>query len=188
MSAQPQRHSFTVDDYHRMAEAGILTEGDRVELIEGEVIHMSPIGSAHASRVKKLNRLLSLELGERAIVSVQDPIRLDDFSEPEPDVAVLRPRDDFYAESHPGPGDVLLLVEVSDTSAELDRGVKLPLYAGHGIPEVWIVDVAGGFIEVCRRPEGRAYRERQRHRAGEFLSPGAFPDLRLAVGSIVELL
>ncbi len=185
MSAQPQRHPFSVDEYARMAEAGILAEGDRVELIEGDIVHMPPVGSQHAAPVKRLNHFLGRQVGNRALLSVQDPIRLDDFSEPEPDIALLRPRDDFYAAAHPGPDDVLLLVEVSDSSASFDRGVKLPLYASHGIREVWIVDVGSRAIEVCRNPRGREYRDRSLLRDGE-ISPLAFPDLVLRVDAILS--
>ncbi len=184
MSAQPQRHPFSVDEYARMAEAGILSEDDRVELIEGDVVHMPPVGSHHAAPVKRLNHFLSRRVGDRALISVQDPIRLDDFSEPEPDIALLRPRDDFYAGAHPGPDDVLLVVEVSDTSARFDRDVKLPLYASHGIREVWIVDVGNRSIEICRDPLGREYRDRAVLRDGE-ISPLAFPDLALPVDAIL---
>src|SRR5712692_11691964 len=118
-----------VDEYHRMAEAGILTETDRVELIDGEIVEMTPVGSRHASVVKRLNALLTGRLGARAIVSVQDPIRLSKESEPQCDVVLLRPTPDFYAGSHPEPVDTLLLIEVADTSLPYDRGVKLPRYA-----------------------------------------------------------
>ncbi len=184
MSAQPQRHPFSVADYVRMTEAGILAEDDRVELIEGDVVHMPPVGSQHAAPVKRLNLFLGRRVGDRALLSVQDPIRLDDFSEPEPDIALLRPRDDFYAAAHPGANDVLLLIEVSDTSARFDRSVKLPLYASHGIREVWIVDVAGRAVEVCRDPRGRGYRDRSLLAGGE-ISPLAFPDLVLRVDAIL---
>ncbi|HEY7911893.1 MAG TPA: Uma2 family endonuclease, partial [Blastocatellia bacterium] len=118
MSVQVEKWVFTVDEYHRMSEAGILTEADRVELIEGEIIKMSPIGKQHAACVKRLNAILSRKVGDAAIISVQDPIRLDDYSEPEPDVALLRPRDDFYSGELPGAEDVFLIIEVADTSVE----------------------------------------------------------------------
>lgn len=136
-----QRKRFSVADYHRMGEAGIFGEDDRVELIEGEIIEMTPIGSPHGGRVKQLNRLLAQAVGERAVIAVQDPVVLGERSEPEPDLALLRPRADFYTESHPRPPDVWLLIEVADTSLAFDRDVKVPLYARHGIPEVWLVDI-----------------------------------------------
>lgn len=136
-----QRRRFTVADYQRMGEAGILGEDDRVELIEGEIFEMAPIGSPHGGRIKQLNQMLTRAIGERALVAVQDPIVLGERSEPEPDIAVLRPRADFYKDSHPEAPDVLLLIEVADTSLQTDRDIKVPLYARHGIPEVWIVDI-----------------------------------------------
>ncbi len=186
MSAQPQRRLFTNGEYYKMLGSGILLEDDPVELIEGEVVRMSPVGSSHAALVKKLNRMLGRELGDRAIVSVQDPIRLDDLSEPEPDLAVLRPREDFYAEAHPGSEDVLLAIEVSDSSLSYDLEVKLPLYAGHAIAEVWVLDVRERVVEVYRDPDPsrRTYRRQLRREHGEALSPRAFPDLRLAVAAI----
>jgi Uma2 family endonuclease len=133
----PTRRRFTVDEYYCMAEAGILHEDDRVELIEGDIIAMAAIGNRHMSCVKRLNRLFNERLGRRVVVSVQDPIRLSRRTEPQPDVALLRPRDDFYAPGHPGPDDVLLVVEVVDTSLPYDRR-KLRLYARAGIPCVWL--------------------------------------------------
>jgi Uma2 family endonuclease len=126
MSVQVMRRLFTVDEYYQMAEAGILAEDDRVELIKGEIVEMSPISARHAARVKRLNRIFSRQLGERVIVCVQDPIRLNEYSEPEPDIALVQPRSDFYANAHPEPEDVLLLVEVAETSSELP--ICLPIF------------------------------------------------------------
>ena len=153
----PRRHAYSVDDYYRMAETGILRPGDRVELIDGEIIDRAPIGSRHAAAVKRIAQALSLSLGDRAIVSVQDPIRLDPYSEPQPDIALLRPREDFYAGAHPGPGDVLLLVEVADSTLRFDRDTKLPLYARHGIPEVWLVDIENAQFTIHRDPQAHGY-------------------------------
>ena len=146
------RRQFTVDDYRRMREAQILTEDDRVELLDGEIIVMSPIGPFHVGLVIKLTRLLSALLGDEGFVSVQNPIRLNQFSEPQPDIAVLRPRDDVYTMALATPDDVLLLIEVSDSSLAYDRGQKLPHYAASGIMEVWIVDVQKQIIEQYTRP------------------------------------
>lgn len=175
-SALFQRHRLTVADYCRIAEAGIFGEDDRVELIEGEIIDMAPIGSEHTSSVKRLNRLFDRAVGEQAIVSVQDPIRLDEHNEPEPDIALLRYREDFYRSTHPGPADVLLIVEVADTSLRYDREIKLPLYARHGIPEVWIVDLENRRLEVHRRPEGETYREQICPAPNESVAPADLPD------------
>jgi Uma2 family endonuclease len=152
-----QRHRLTVDEYYRMAEAGVLAPGARVELIEGEVVDMAPIGTWHASTVKKLIALLSAATQGHAIVAVQDPLRLSDASEPQPDLMLLRPRTDFYAQAHPGPADVLLLIEVSDSTAAYDRGIKLDLYAKHGVAEVWIVDLDNNVVRFFRHGDGTAY-------------------------------
>ena len=151
------RRPLTVADYHRMGEVGILTERDRVELIEGELIAMSPIGSEHAGAVNALTRRLVQVVGERGIVAVQNPVRLDDLSEPQPDFAVLKPRSDDYRKATPRPGEVLLIIEVADSSLSYDRGVKRSLYARHGIPEFWIVNLTAGEVEVCRAPSGDSY-------------------------------
>ncbi len=152
-----QRHRLTVDEYYRMGRAGVFAPDARVELIEGEVIDMAPIGTRHASAVKKLNALLSAAAHGRAVVAVQDPLRLSDASEPEPDLMLLRPRADFYAQAHPTPADVLLLIEVSDSTAAYDRGIKVNLYARHGIAEVWIVDLDNNIVRFYRNGDGTAY-------------------------------
>jgi Uma2 family endonuclease len=176
MAVAMQRRLFTVAEYYTMLEAGILTEDDRVELIEGEIVEMAAIGSRHASCVKRLNDLLVSHLRERALVAVQDPVHLSDISEPEPDVSVLRRRDDYYAGAHPGPADIFLLIEVADASLLFDRKVKIPLYAASGIPEVWLIDLTQAILEVYRKPEQGTYREVLRLRAGSTVSPAAFPD------------
>lgn len=151
------RRRFTVDEYYRMAETGILSPEDRVELIEGEVVEMIPIGSSHAGHVKCLVQLLSEAVGDNAIVGVQDPIRLGDHSEPEPDISLLEPRDDFYASAHPTADDVLLLIEVADTSLEYDRTVKIPLYAKHGVESVWLLNLEDEAVEVYEKPDEKGY-------------------------------
>uniref|UniRef100_A0A831TF58 Uma2 family endonuclease n=1 Tax=Thermorudis peleae TaxID=1382356 RepID=A0A831TF58_9BACT len=180
------RRRFTVDEYHRMAEAGILHEDDRVELLEGEIVEMSPIGWRHQACVDRLNRWLVPALRDRAILRPQGPIRLSPDSEPQPDLVVLRPRADFYAEGGPGPEDVLWLVEISDTSLRYDRDVKVPLYARYGIPEVWVVDLVEERVLVYRDPHpAEGYRSVQVLGRGARLAPQAFPDLELAVDEIL---
>lgn len=152
-----------------MAAAGLFGEDDRVELVEGEVIDMAPIGSRHAACVDRLTRLLVSRLGERAIVRVQSPVRMGDLSEPQPDVAVLAPRGDFYAAAHPGPADVLVVVEVADSTLGWDRGVKVPLYARAGMAEAWVVDLAAEAVEVSRSPGPDGYAEMRRAGRGEWL-------------------
>ena len=185
MSHQFAKRWFSVGDYYRMAEAGILTEDDSVELIEGEVLEMSPIGSRHAACVKRLNTLLNQQVGDGAIVSVQDPIYIDDFSEPQPDVALLRPRADFYAEEHPTSSDVLLVIEVLDTSVELDRNKKLPLYARAGIPEAVIVVLADEIMEVHAEPANGRYERMRVLRRGDYLQSDTVPNLKLSVDAIL---
>ncbi|TLY24191.1 MAG: Uma2 family endonuclease [Nitrospirae bacterium] len=185
MSIQLSTHRFTVHDFHRMAQAGIFSEDDRVELLDGEIIEMTPIGSRHAACVARLTKILSHRLGETAIVWAQNPIRLDDRTEPQPDVAVLRERRDFYKDAHPGPADVLLVIEVSDASAEVDRRVKLPLYAKTGIGEVWIVDLSEGVVLVYRQPSPQGYRTSSQARGVDQLTPEALPNLALSASDIV---
>ncbi len=139
MSAQPQRYYFSVDDYYRMADAGVFPIDARVELIDGEVVEMFSIGNRHIGAVIRLTTLLSRKVGASALVSVQNPVRLNDFSEPQPDIALLKPRKDFYSNAHPTPAAALLIIEVADTSVNFDRRVKLPLYARAGIPETWVM-------------------------------------------------
>ncbi len=184
MEVQVLRKRFTIEDYHRMGQAGILSEDDRVELIDGEIVVMTPIGSPHAGKVNRLNRIFGARLGDRAVVTVQNPVVLPPDSEPQPDLVILRPREDFYERSHPRPEDVLLLIEVSDTSLEYDRTVKLPLYARAGIPEVWIVDLSGACVEMYRDPGAESYRRVQRFTRGQSLAPRAFPDLLISVDEI----
>lgn len=162
MDLREARRLFTVDEYYRMAESGILHEDDRVELVEGEILEMAAIGTRHFACVNRVNKILVQRVGDAAIVHVQNPIRLSDLTEPQPDVALLRPREDFYAGKHPTPEDVLFLVEVSDTTLRYDREVKLPLYALSVIPEVWIVDLSGEEVLTYSQPSGNSYREIRR--------------------------
>ena len=184
MVTEPARRLFTVDEYYRMASAGIFSEDDRVELIEGEIIAMPPIGGRHASCVNRLNRLFARTLGDEVVLAIQNPLRLGEGSEPVPDVLLLQPRADFYRE-HPTPADVLLLVEVADTTAKFDRRVKPPLYGRSGITEVWIIDLDRSIIDVQRGPAADGYRLAETKRRGEQLSPAAFPDQWFLVDDIL---
>jgi Uma2 family endonuclease len=185
MSLQIQRRWFNVDEYYRMTDAGILSPDDRVELIEGEVIRMSPIGKFHASCVKRINALFGKLAGARAIVSVQDPVRLNDFSEPQPDIALLKPRDDFYASRQPGPEDVLLIVEVADTSASYDRAVKIPLYAQAGIPEVWLADLPADFVGVFASPVNGRYQNIREARRGDALTLSSLREITVRIDDLL---
>jgi Uma2 family endonuclease len=181
--ARITRRRFTVDDYHRMAEAGILHEDDRVELIEGVIAEMTPIGSRHAACVRELIRLLSRQVSDDVRVDAQNPIRLDEYGEPQPDLAVIRARD--YWDSLPGPDDVLLLIEVSDTSLAYDREIKLPLYTRSGIPEAWLVDLTGEVIERHTEPAEDGYRLVRRVRRGETLRSETVPELEVPVDAVL---
>lgn len=178
-----RRHRLTVNDYHRMGEAGILSEDARVELIEGELIEMTPIGSRHAGTVSALTHAFAVALHGRAIVAVQSPVTLGEQSEPQPDLAILKFREDYYRDALPGPGDVHLLIEVADTTTAYDRGIKVALYARHGIPEVWLVDLGKMRLEVYHGPEGGEYRHVDYYRSGT-VSPKAFTDLALDLDAL----
>lgn len=185
MAVALKTRRFTADEYHRMGEVGILTEDDRVELIDGEIVEMTPIGAAHARCVMFLNEVFVRRLAGRAVVSPQNSIRLGRHTEPQPDVILLRPPLDRYAHRIPEPGDALLVIEVADTSQVRDRQVKLPRYAAAGIPEVWIVDLDAGTVEVYRAPAPTSYTESRRLARGQDLASAAFPDVILAVGDIL---
>ena len=184
-STVPTRHRITVEEYERMIAANVWPEDERLELIEGELVRMSPINAPHAAAVKRLTELLRDRLGKRALVGVQDPIVLDDQSEPEPDISVLRRRADYYANAHPSPADVLLVVEVSDTTLEYDRDVKARLYARAGIPETWVVDLNGDRVIEFRDLDGGEYTRMESVRRGADITPTAFPYVTLRVDDIL---
>jgi Uma2 family endonuclease len=162
-----------------MGETGVLDPEARVELIDGELFDMPPIGPSHSSRVKRFIRLFSRAVDDAAIVSAQDPVVLGDFSAPQPDLALLRWREDFYEQAHPGPEDILVLVEVADSTLAHDRDRKLPLYAHFSVPEVWLVDVAGLHLDVYRDPEDGAYTTRFRVHDLSRLDIAALPGVGL---------
>ena len=181
----PTRRRFDVAAYYRMADAGILAPKDRVELIDGEIVEMAPIGSAHSGTTNRLTGLVGrLAADGRVVASVQSPLRLDPFNEPQPDLMLLCPRADHYRSGHPTAADVLLLVEVADSSLAWDRGPKLGLYARHAVPEVWIVDLPGRAVEVCRGPGPDGYAERLRLTAG-MVAPTLVPGLEIDVAALL---
>jgi Uma2 family endonuclease len=184
MAVEVSRWWFTGDDLERMAWAGILSPGDRVELIEGEIVRMSAQGSRHILSVNRFTRDLVLQLGDAGMVSVQNAVRLTEYLEPQPDLAVLRLRPD-YATTKPRAADVLLLIEVSDTTLEYDRGVKLPLYAKAGIPEVWIADLTGEVIDRHIDPSGGMYRSVTRAGKGETLRSISRPAITIDVAAVL---
>lgn len=180
-----QKRLFNVSEYHKMSEAGILTERDRVELIAGEIIPMSPIGYRHAATVKRLNDLLGNRLGNQVIRGIQDPILLDDQSEPQPDVVLLSPRSDYYASGHPQPPDIYLLIEVADSSINYDRTVKIPLYANSGIKEVWLIDLNENCLEVYRNPQRDRFSYVQILQSNLTISSLAFPEIHFTVAELI---
>jgi len=180
-----QTYRFTVDDYYRMAEAGILSSEQRVELLDGQIIVMTPIGRRHAACVDRLNAHFARALNDRVVIRIQNPVRLDEHSEPEPDVALLKPREDFYAEKEPSAEDALLIIEVADTSLDKDQQVKLPLYARADVPEVWIVDLATMDVHVHREPADGKYQRVCTVRGADRISPAAFEDVQFHVDELI---
>jgi Uma2 family endonuclease len=184
MSVQLARRRFTTGDYNRMIEVGLLGKDDRVELIDGEIIEMSPIGTRHAACVDRLNALFHA-LSSGLIVRVQSPIQIDPDSEPQPDLSLLRARADFYDSAHPTAADVLLVVEVSDTTYEKDRGVKMPLYARAGIPEAWLVDLYDDRVEIHSDPAGGIYQRSRIVQRNQNVQSEVLPQLTLTADEIL---
>lgn len=186
MESWPRRHRITVDEYHRMAEVGLFAPDARVELVEGEIIDMAPIGVDHNGVVNQLLALFAAAVGRKGVVQVQGAIRLDQSTELQPDVAICMPRGDFYRTAHPAPADILLIVEVSDSTLGYDRDVKLPLYARHGIPEAWIVDLRNGELRVYRSPDRGAWREQRVTAAPGVMSLLALPGVEVDLAPVFK--
>lgn len=159
MSALPAKRPFTLTEYYKLLESGVLTEDDRVELIDGELINMSPIGPRHTASVKRLIEFLSQNVLKFAMIGAQDPIHLNSYSAPQPDISLLKRKADFYASGHPEPADILVAIEVADSSVDYDRQVKFPRYAQSGIPEAWLVDLVNDRIEIYALPNEGVYQE-----------------------------
>ena len=170
-------YRFTVQQYYLMQEAGVFAKGDRYELINGEIREMSPISKKHAVCVARLTKNFERKLGDQTIIWTQNPIHLSDQSEPQPDLAILKLRDDFYASALPTPDDILLIIEVADSTIAYDRDVKAPLYAANGIPELWLFDVNQQIIEEYSQPSASGYKRMQRYEQGDTLSLLAFPEV-----------
>lgn len=181
----PTRHRFTVAEYHEMVRAGIIAEDARVELLDGEVIDMPPIGPIHAGGVKRTSEIFHDTFRDVAIVAAQDPVALGEYGEPQPDIALLRRADDFYTSGHPGPADIFLLVEVADSSLEHDRVRKALQYALAGIPEYWVEDLADLALIVHRDPTPEGYRTVTTLRRGDRIALLAFPDREIAVTDLL---
>ncbi len=184
-SIQASRKCFSVTDYHKMNRAGIFAPNERTELIQGEVVTMSPIGSHHAACVDRLNRIFVKVFPDQVIVRVQNPVRIDDWTELEPDIAVVNFQSDFYKNSHPEPPDVHLIIEVADTTLHYDRKVKLPIYAACGIAEVWLADLTNSNIEIYSSPSESGYETIRIFRKNKPIESSAFPDLHICVDDIV---
>ena len=178
------RHRFTVEEFHKLGEAGILHEDSRVELIEGELIQMSPIGTPHASAVDTLAEQLIAKLAGRAIVRVQNPVALGDNSEPEPDIVIAKSQPDRYRKSHPRPAEILLIIEVADTTLEYDRKVKLPLYAEHGIAEAWLVDLTQKQLEIHQQPSPDGYRQILKPARDALVAPAFAADVHIDLAQL----
>ncbi|MBI5755972.1 MAG: Uma2 family endonuclease [Nitrospirae bacterium] len=179
-------HRFNIETYHRLISTGILHEDDRVELIEGRIVDMTPIGTRHSACVKRLNSFFSRKLQGFAIVSVQDPVLLPrEESEPEPDITLLKYKEDFYSDELPKAEDVLLIVEVADSSVEYDREIKIPLYARANIQEVWLVNLLENSIEIYSSPRSVGYEFRRIARNDQTISPKNFPDVSLTAKQIL---
>lgn len=185
MTVQLLRKKFTVTEFQQMSETGIIKDDERVELLEGEIIEMGKIGSRHAAFLDRLNDLFREKLGKRVLVRSQNPIQVDSYSQPQPDVALVRRREDYYEKAHPSPVDVFLLVEVADTTSESDREIKIPLYGRSGILETWLVNLNETCIEVYRYPTSNGYQQIQKLVPGEIIVPVSFPDLQVRVDEIL---
>ena len=187
MQAQITRHKFTSDEFHLMAKARIFKHDARLELIEGDIIEMAPIGSRHAACVKRTSSLMQPGRTASYLLGVQDPVQLNDGCEPQPDISVLHYRSDYYVDAHPRPEDILLIIEVCDTTLEYDREHKVPMYARWGVPEVWLADLTGGRIEVYRAPGPDEYGRRFVAAGDDTLSPELLPQLHLTPREILGL-
>ena len=183
-TAGGKRRRFTVDEYYALGEAGILAPDERLELLDGEIITMAAIGNRHAFCVRWLTKALVIALGDRAVLDTQNPLRLDQHNQPQPDLMILRWRDDGY-QALPGPADVLLVIEVADTSAGFDRRYKAPLYARHAIPEMWLFDLNRRQVEIYTEPSAGTYSRTRIVGMDGFLTPAAFPDITIAVADVL---
>lgn len=177
---------FSVTDYYRLAETGVLPRGARVELLAGRIIDKAPISPLHSGMVNRLNRIFNAPSGGRWQIAVQNPVTLDDFFEPEPDLSWLHPAPDDYQQRHPQPGDIFLLIEVADATLAFDREEKLPVYGRAGIPEVWIANLNEAVLEGYRNPHANGYATRMILPAGEPASPQAFPDVLVRVAELFK--
>jgi Uma2 family endonuclease len=185
MAVAIQKRRFTADDYQRMGQSGILSRYDRVELIDGEIVAMTPIGPRHGASVDRTNRAMVTQAGDSAIVRVQGSVRLDFYHEPEPDIVLLRPQADFYVSRLPGPADILLIVEIADASFDYDREVKARIYARLEVPEYWLADLNENLLSCYSAPQDGAYANVQQYRRGQSVAPQMLPQCVIAVDMLL---
>ncbi|MBF2056935.1 MAG: Uma2 family endonuclease [Cyanobacterium sp. T60_A2020_053] len=181
----PSKRKFDLEEYHSLINVGIFHEDSNIELINGELFEMSPVGFRHASCVKKLNYLFAQKLPKEVIIGVQDPIKLNDKSEPQPDVILLKPRDDFYVTQHPTPEDIYLLIEVADSSIDYDRNIKLPAYAENKIMEVWLIDLNNSLLEKYTSPKYNYYQKMEKLSVEDTIFVDNFPSLKIAINEVL---
>lgn len=180
-----QKHFFSISDWHQMGENNLFPPDTRIELIEGKIIDMAPIGSLHAGCVSWLTRFFVTQVADLAIVKVQDPVQLGNFSEPQPDLMVLRPDPHFYRKKHPSSAEVLLLIEVSDSTIHYDRKTKIPLYARYGIVEAWLINLEQDSIEVYLKPQEQGYREKHIFSRDEFIVSSQLSHIKVMVSEVL---
>ena len=185
MAIEISKRLFTVHDYHRMVDAGILHEDDRVELIHGEIVAMSPIGPRHSAAVLRASQTLFKLVEDRAIVGVQGSVRLDEYDEPQPDLYLLRPKDDFYASGHAGPPDIFLIIEVADSSLEYDQTIKMGLYAETGVPEYWVADIQNDCVITYSDIREKKYQTVRQFPRGNAIAPLLLPSCRIPVAALL---
>jgi Uma2 family endonuclease len=176
-----QLRLITTAEYHQMAEFGILAANEQVELIAGQIVQKMPKGPAHSALCKRIEKLLERRLGDQVLVRLQDPIRLDRYSEPEPDIAVVHPQDDFYADHHPGPNEIYLIIEISDTTLDRDLGTKADLYAAAGIIDYWVFNIATQQLHIFREPQPDGYQRQLILKGQQSIAPVTFPDCNVTV-------
>lgn len=180
-----RKHLTDINEWRRLGEANIFPPESRIELIEGEIIEMAPIGSNHSGHLKRINNVLTLIVAGKSIVSVQDPLQLGDLSETEPDFMLLKPNPDFYSSRHPVADDVLLLIEVADSSLAFDQNHKLRLYAIHNVPEFWLLNLNDNCLEVYRKPKGEVYAEKTTLYQGDVITLSQLPEISIQVSEIL---
>jgi Uma2 family endonuclease len=184
-TVNPTKHLTNLDEWRRLGEAHIFPPGSRVELIDGEILDMAPIGFNHSGHVIRLLNFFAPLVGNKALINTQNPLQLGDLSELEPDFMLLKPNDDFYSSRHPNASDVLLLIEVADSSLTFDQNQKLRLYALHGIPEYWLLNLNDSCLEVYRKPNGEVYAEKTTLHVGDTLTLSQLPEITLSIADIL---